>query len=83
MDFQVHQNHHQMSMYGQQQGGVSQVGGPSQGMMHQGQGPPQMHQGLPGQHTPPSQNPNSQSSGGMPSPLYPWMRSQFGKCQGK
>lgn len=71
-------------MYGQQQTGVPPVGGvPPQGMgMHQGQGPPQMHQGHPGQHTPPSQNPNSQPSG-MPSPLYPWMRSQFGKCQGK
>ncbi|XP_070137167.1 homeotic protein antennapedia isoform X3 [Drosophila bipectinata] len=77
---QVHQNHHNMGMYGQQQTGVPPVGAPPQGMMHQGQGPPQMHQGHPGQHTPPSQNPNSQSSG-MPSPLYPWMRSQFGKCQ--
>ncbi|XP_041450885.1 homeotic protein antennapedia isoform X3 [Drosophila obscura] len=78
---QVHQNHHNMGMYGQQQTGVPPVGAPPQAMMHQGQGPPQMHQGhLSGQHTPPSQNPNSQSSG-MPSPLYPWMRSQFGKCQ--
>ncbi|XP_017130660.1 homeotic protein antennapedia isoform X1 [Drosophila elegans] len=76
---EVHQNHHNMGMY-QQQTGVPPVGAPPQGMMHQGQGPPQMHQGHPGQHTPPSQNPNSQSSG-MPSPLYPWMRSQFGKCQ--
>ncbi|KMZ01919.1 homeotic protein antennapedia isoform X1 [Drosophila sechellia] len=76
---EVHQNHHNMGMY-QQQSGVPPVGAPPQGMMHQGQGPPQMHQGHPGQHTPPSQNPNSQSSG-MPSPLYPWMRSQFGKCQ--
>ncbi|XP_022218325.1 homeotic protein antennapedia isoform X1 [Drosophila obscura] len=78
---EVHQNHHNMGMYGQQQTGVPPVGAPPQAMMHQGQGPPQMHQGhLSGQHTPPSQNPNSQSSG-MPSPLYPWMRSQFGKCQ--
>ncbi|XP_059218091.1 homeotic protein antennapedia isoform X4 [Stomoxys calcitrans] len=79
---QVHQNHHNMGMYGQQQTGVPQVGGPPQGMMHQGQGPPQMHQGHPGQHTPPSQNPNSQPSG-MPSPLYPWMRSQFERKRGR
>ncbi|KAL9892827.1 homeotic protein antennapedia isoform 1-T15 [Glossina fuscipes fuscipes] len=77
---EVHQNHHNMGMYGQQQAGVA--GGPPQGMMHQGQGPPQMHQGHPGQHTPPSQNPNSQSSG-MPSPLYPWMRSQFERKRGR
>ncbi|KRF83064.1 antennapedia, isoform E [Drosophila virilis] len=79
---EVHQNHHNMGMYGQQQTGVPPVVAPPQAMMHPGagQGPPQMHQGHPGQHTPPSQNPSSQSSG-MPSPLYPWMRSQFGKCQ--
>ncbi|XP_067616365.1 homeotic protein antennapedia isoform X2 [Eurosta solidaginis] len=79
---QVHQNHHQMSIYGQQQTGVQTVGGPPQAMMHQAQGPPQIHQGHPGQHTPPSQNPNSQSSG-MPSPLYPWMRSQFERKRGR
>ncbi|XP_075147581.1 homeotic protein antennapedia isoform X2 [Haematobia irritans] len=79
---EVHQNHHNMGMYGQQQTGVPQVGGPPPGMMHQGQGPPQMHQGHPGQHTPPSQNPNSQPSG-MPSPLYPWMRSQFERKRGR
>ncbi|XP_039965390.1 homeotic protein antennapedia isoform X1 [Bactrocera neohumeralis] len=79
---EVHQNHHQMSMYGQQQTGIPPVGGPPQTMMHQAQGPPQMHQGHPGQHTPPSQNPNSQSSG-MPSPLYPWMRSQFERKRGR
>ncbi|KAM7360584.1 homeotic protein antennapedia isoform 2-T5 [Cochliomyia hominivorax] len=81
---EVHQNHHNMGMYGQQQSGVPPVGGvPPQGMgMHQGQGPPQMHQGHPGQHTPPSQNPNSQPSG-MPSPLYPWMRSQFERKRGR
>ncbi|XP_030381759.1 homeotic protein antennapedia isoform X2 [Scaptodrosophila lebanonensis] len=79
---QVHQTHHNMGMYGQQQAGVPPVGAPPQAMMHQGQGPPQMHQGHPGQHTPPSQNPNSQSSG-MPSPLYPWMRSQFERKRGR
>lgn len=79
---EVHPNHHNMGMYSQQQTGVPPVGAPPPGMMHQGQGGPQMHQGHPGQHTPPSQNPNSQSSG-MPSPLYPWMRSQFERKRGR
>ncbi|XP_030078610.1 homeotic protein antennapedia isoform X4 [Drosophila hydei] len=81
---EVHQNHHNMAMYGQQQTGVPPVVAPPQAMMHPGagQGPPQMHQGHPGQHTPPSQNPSSQSSG-MPSPLYPWMRSQFERKRGR
>ncbi|KAL7730769.1 hypothetical protein ACLKA6_003539 [Drosophila palustris] len=81
---EVHQNHHNMGMYGQQQTGVPPVVAPPQAMMHPGagQGPPQMHQGHPGQHTPPSQNPSSQSSG-MPSPLYPWMRSQFERKRGR
>ncbi|XP_030078608.1 homeotic protein antennapedia isoform X2 [Drosophila hydei] len=84
MHSQVHQNHHNMAMYGQQQTGVPPVVAPPQAMMHPGagQGPPQMHQGHPGQHTPPSQNPSSQSSG-MPSPLYPWMRSQFERKRGR
>lgn len=48
---------------------------PPQGMgMHQ-QAPP-MHQG---QQQPPPNNQNTQAS--LPSPLYPWMRSQFGKCK--
>ncbi|ALC45274.1 Antp [Drosophila busckii] len=83
---EVHQNHHNMgNMYGQQQTGVPSAVAPPQGMMGHpgaGQGPPQMHQGHPGQHTPPSQNPSSQSSG-MPSPLYPWMRSQFERKRGR
>ncbi|KAH8417259.1 hypothetical protein KR222_007246 [Zaprionus bogoriensis] len=81
---EVHQNHHNMGMYGQQQTGVPPVVAPPQAMMHPGAGqaPPQMHQGHPGQHTPPSQNPSSQSSG-MPSPLYPWMRSQFERKRGR
>ncbi|XP_017968797.1 homeotic protein antennapedia isoform X4 [Drosophila navojoa] len=81
---EVHQNHHNMGMYGQQQTVVPPVVAPPQAMMHPGagQGPPQMHQGHPGQHTPPSQNPSSQSSG-MPSPLYPWMRSQFERKRGR
>lgn len=49
-----------------------QTGPPTQQMMHQGG--PQMHQGQPQQ--PPNSN---QSSQNMNSPLYPWMRSQFGE----
>lgn len=58
-----------MGMY-TQTGGVQPVGTP-QSMMHQ-QSP--MHQG---QSQPPSNTPNTQAS--LPSPLYPWMRSQFGE----
>ncbi|XP_055850728.1 homeotic protein antennapedia isoform X2 [Episyrphus balteatus] len=74
---EVHQNHHNMGMY-QQTTGVPPVGAPPQQMMHQQ--PPQMHQGGQGQQ-PPTQNPNTQSS--MPSPLYPWMRSQFERKRGR
>lgn len=67
---QVHQNAQHMGMY-------TQTGGPPvgtpQGMMHQQS--PQMHQG---QQQPPPNSQNTQAS--LPSPLYPWMRSQFGKC---
>lgn len=59
-----------MGMY-TQTGGVPPVGTP-QGMMHQQS--PQMHQG---QQQPPPNSQNTQAS--LPSPLYPWMRSQFGK----
>lgn len=59
-----------MAMYTQTGGGPG-VASP-QGMLHQQQ--TQMHQGQQ-QVTPNSQN--TQSS--LPSPLYPWMRSQFGK----
>lgn len=59
-----------MGMY-TQTGGVQPVATP-QGMMHQQS--PQMHQG---QQQPPPNSQNSQAS--LASPLYPWMRSQFGK----
>lgn len=59
-----------MGMYAQTGGGPP-VATP-QGMIHQQ--PPQMHQGQP---QPPPNSQNNQSS--LPSPLYPWMRSQFGK----
>lgn len=58
-----------MGMY-TQTGNVPPVGTP-QSMMHQQTG--QMHQG----QQPSTNSQNTQSS--LPSPLYPWMRSQFGK----
>lgn len=64
-------NQHNMGMYTQTGGGGPPVA-PPQGMMHQQA--PQLHQGQ--QQAPPS-NQNTQAS--LPSPLYPWMRSQFGK----
>lgn len=70
MNVKVHQTGQHMGMY-TQTGGVQPVGTP-QGMMHQQS--PQMHQG---QQQPPPNSQNSQAS--LPSPLYPWMRSQFGK----
>lgn len=63
-------NQHNMGMYTQTGGGPPVA--PPQGMMHQQA--PQLHQGQ--QQAPPS-NQNTQAS--LPSPLYPWMRSQFGK----
>ncbi|CAD7083659.1 unnamed protein product [Hermetia illucens] len=71
---EVHQNPQHMGMY-TQTGGGPPVGGPPQTMMHQQ--PPQMHQ----QQQPPANNQNTQSS--MPSPLYPWMRSQFERKRGR
>lgn len=50
---------------------------------HQVHPPPPQHnnqlQHPPQQHTPPQQQSNN--SNNLPSPLYPWMRSQFGKPQ--
>lgn len=61
-----------MGMYTNTGGGPPVA--PPQGMgMHQ-QGPPQLHQG---QQQPPPNNQNTSAS--LPSPLYPWMRSQFGE----
>lgn len=47
---------------------------PPQNMMHQ---QPPLHQGQPQQQQQPPPNNHTQAS--LPSPLYPWMRSQFGK----
>ncbi|XP_059610218.1 homeotic protein antennapedia isoform X2 [Phlebotomus argentipes] len=71
---QVHQNPQHMGMYTQTGGGPPV--GPPQGMMHQ-QGP-QLHQGQ--QQQPPNSQ-NTQAS--LPSPLYPWMRSQFERKRGR
>ncbi|RZC43299.1 hypothetical protein BDFB_011208, partial [Asbolus verrucosus] len=66
---QHHQQHHQQQhmMYGGQQAAN----------MHQ-QGPP--HQQAPIQQQPAqSQQPPGNTASALPSPLYPWMRSQFGE----
>lgn len=48
---------------------------PQQNMMHPNQ--PPIHQG---QQQPQQQpTPNNHTQASLPSPLYPWMRSQFGK----
>lgn len=69
--FQItHQNQQHMGMYTNPGGGPPVP--PPQNMMHQQA--PTLHQG---QQQPPPNNQNTQSS--LPSPLYPWMRSQFGE----
>lgn len=67
-----HQNPHSMGMY--TNSGAPPVQQP-QNMMHQQ--PPPIHQGQQQQQQQPPPNNHTQSS--LPSPLYPWMRSQFGK----
>lgn len=70
---QHHQPHHQQQhmMYGGQQAGN----------MHQ-QGPP--HQQPPiQQQQAQGQQPPGNTASALPSPLYPWMRSQFGKLHNK
>ena len=49
---------------------------PQQNMMHQAPNQPPIHQGQPPQQ---HQPPNNHTQASLPSPLYPWMRSQFGK----
>lgn len=67
-----HQNPHNMGMY--TNSGPPPVQQPPQNMMqHQ----PPLHQGQPQQQQNPPPNNHTQAS--LPSPLYPWMRSQFGK----
>jgi Antp family protein len=48
----------------------------NQPMMHQPPNQPPIHQGQQQQQQPP---PNNHTQASLPSPLYPWMRSQFGK----
>lgn len=79
---QVHpQQHHPQQHLPQQQATQQQH------MMYGGvqQQQPPMHQQQPPMHQqpPPNQqqsNPNN-TAASLPSPLYPWMRSQFGKCR--
>lgn len=67
-----HQNPHNMGMY--TNSGPPPVQQTPQNMMHQ---QPPLHQGQPQQQQQPPPNNHTQAS--LPSPLYPWMRSQFGK----
>lgn len=73
---QVHQNPHSMGGGGGMYTNTGPVGGPPQSLMHQQQ---QLgHQGQPQQQPPPSQQ---SAPASLASPLYPWMRSQFGECE--
>lgn len=69
--------HHQQPAHHQQQ--QHMMYGAQQGAMHQ-QGPPHQQPPIPQpqQQGPPT--PNNTASA-LPSPLYPWMRSQFGKLR--
>ncbi|XP_063707224.1 homeotic protein antennapedia [Culicoides brevitarsis] len=69
-----HQNQQHMGMYTNPGGGPPVP--PPQNMMHQQ--PPSLHQG---QQQPPPNSQNTQAS--LPSPLYPWMRSQFERKRGR
>lgn len=69
-----HTQHHQQPHHPQQQQHMM-YGGQQTNNMHQ-QGPP--HQQAPIQQQPQPQQPNN-TAAALPSPLYPWMRSQFGE----
>lgn len=73
MQEQHPQQHHQQNHHQQQQQQHMMYG--QQGAMHQ------QHQQPPLQQQPPNQQPPTNTSASLPSPLYPWMRSQFGKSQ--
>ncbi|CAF4821403.1 unnamed protein product [Pieris macdunnoughi] len=53
---------------------------PVDDMQHQTQMPPMHQQSMHGQQAPPQQAPPN-TNASLPSPLYPWMRSQFDPCQ--
>ncbi|CRK95196.1 CLUMA_CG008696, isoform A [Clunio marinus] len=71
-----HQTPHNMGMY--TNSGPPPVQQPPQNMMHQ---QPPLHQGQPQQQQ--QAPPNNHTQASLPSPLYPWMRSQFGKLERK
>lgn len=54
------------------------VGGPPQGLMHQQTQQMGGHPAQQQQQPPPSQQ---SAPASLASPLYPWMRSQFGECE--
>lgn len=62
---QHHQQHHQQHMM---------YGGQQNPNIHQ-----QQHQQPPMQGQPQGQQPPNNTASALPSPLYPWMRSQFGE----
>lgn len=55
---------------------------PVDDMQHQTQMPPMHQQSMHAQQPPPQQPPPN-TNASLPSPLYPWMRSQFGKCRSR
>lgn len=71
-----HPQHHQQAHHQQQQQHNMMYGGQAGGgNMH-----PQPHQQAAlQQQQPPNQQPSNNTASSLPSPLYPWMRSQFGK----
>lgn len=87
-----HHQHHHMNHHPQPHPQQPPQQQPPQHMMYAQQPPPQHHQVVvnPHQQTPPNQPPSqppnqppnqqpNNTSASLPSPLYPWMRSQFGK----
>lgn len=71
-----HPGHHQQAHHQQQQQQHMMYAGQQNANMHQA--PPHQQPALPQQAQPGPQAPNNTASA-LPSPLYPWMRSQFGK----
>lgn len=72
------QQHHPQGQQHMMYGGVQAQQGAAmhQQVTHQQGPPPQGPPVQPGQQQPPPNN----TAASLPSPLYPWMRSQFGKC---
>lgn len=76
---QEHPQHHPQAHHqAQQQQHMMYGGGQQNTNMHQ-QAPPHQQSALQQQQPSGQQAPNNTASA-LPSPLYPWMRSQFGEC---